>query len=75
MIHNNIKKDRKPKARMRATGEVIKKNGERIPVQILGDPDMTKEELDEQLFAENREKLAAKEKAEKEKAEKEKIKE
>ena len=49
MLHNNVPLSRKPKARLRATGEIIRKNGTKEPVNILGDPDMTREELNEQL--------------------------
>lgn len=49
MIHTNAPKDKRPRARMRATGEIIRKNGQREPITVIGDPDMTKAELDQQL--------------------------
>lgn len=49
MLHNNVPLSKKPKARLRATGEIIRKNGTKEPVTILGDPDMTQAEMNEQL--------------------------
>lgn len=49
MLHNNVPQSKKPKARLRATGEIIRKNGTKEPVTILGDPDMTQAEMNEQL--------------------------
>lgn len=52
MIHSNVPNKQKPKAKMRATGEVIRKNGTRQPIKILGDDVMTKAELDAQMLEE-----------------------
>ena len=49
MIHTNVPAPKKPKARLVATGEIIRKNGDRIPIKMLGDTDMTQEELAEQF--------------------------
>lgn len=49
MIHNNVSKSKKPKARLEAVGEIIRKNGERVPIKLYGDTEMSKKELEEHL--------------------------
>lgn len=45
MIHTNVPNNNRPKAQMRATGEIIRKNGKKEPFVMLADPNMTQEEL------------------------------
>ena len=45
MMHSNVPVSKKPKAKLRAVGEVIRKNGDRIPIELSADTDMTQEEL------------------------------
>lgn len=56
MIHTNKPMSQRPKAKLQATGEIIRKNGSREKVNILGDDKMTHEELGEQLIEEWNEK-------------------
>lgn len=49
MTHTDVLDSTKPKAQLRATGEIIRKDGTREPIVILGDPAMTQEELVQQL--------------------------
>lgn len=47
MIHSNVRSDRRPKARLVATGEIIRKNGKRDKIVLSDDPNITNEEVKE----------------------------
>lgn len=53
MIHKNVAPVKKrPKAKLRAVGEIIRKNGERQEIILEGETELSREELEAKLNTE-----------------------